>query len=349
MIATQTDYGVTAAAPPRGKDAMPSTTTDITPRAVLITGAAGLIGVPVVRVLRAWGFRVVAVDDGSAGTLHRLDEFGECTEVQPHVLDIRQRSELIQLMAAERPWAVVHLAAQHFIPACDSAPAETLAINVLGTQHVLDACAAHPPQRLVFASTADVYAANESPHREGDPPAPQGVYGWSKLFGERLLQDQAYRLGHCTAVVARLFNIYGPGDPHPHLLPEVLQQARHGQTLDLGDLNAARDFVYVDDVAEAVIALLRTPCAGIFNIGTGVPVAGRELVDLVGSLTGRHLETRVDPERLRNRSRPVSCANPERLRQLVPWWPHTPLREGIRRTIAADLRARADQSEGRAS
>ncbi|MCR3734743.1 MULTISPECIES: NAD-dependent epimerase/dehydratase family protein [Prauserella salsuginis group] len=335
--------------PLRGTDAMPSTTNDIAPRAVLVTGAAGLIGVPVVRVLRARGFRVVAVDDGSAGTLHRLDEFADCAEVQRYVLDIRQRSELVQLMAAEHPWAVVHLAAQHFIPACDSAPAETLAINVLGTQHVLDACAVHPPQRLVFTSTADVYAASESPHHEDDPVGPQGVYGWSKLFGERLLQDQAHRLGHCTAVIARLFNVYGPGDPHPHLLPEVLQQARHGQTLDLGDLNAARDFVYVDDVAEALLALLRTPCAGVFNIGAGVPVAGRELVELVGSLTGRHLETRVDPDRLRHRSRPVSCANPERLRQIVPWWPHTPLREGIRRTIAADLLARVDESEGKAS
>ncbi|GAA1233637.1 hypothetical protein GCM10009676_16310 [Prauserella halophila] len=170
----------------------------------------------------------MAVDDGSAGTLHRLDEFADCAEVQRHVLDIRQRSKLVQLMAAEHPWAVVHLAAQHFIPACDGAPAETLAINVLGTQHVLDACAVHPPQRLVFASTADVYGANESPHGEDDPPEPQGVYGWSKLFGERLLQDQAHRLGHCTAVVARLFNVYGPGDPHPHLLPVRCSRGVHG-------------------------------------------------------------------------------------------------------------------------
>ncbi|MGH3623498.1 MAG: NAD-dependent epimerase/dehydratase family protein [Sciscionella sp.] len=349
MIDTQTDYGATVAAPLRGKDAMPSTISDTGSRPVLVTGAAGLIGVPVVRALRARGFRVVAVDDGSAGILHRLDEFADCAEVQRHVLDIRQRSELVQLMAAERPWGVVHLAAQHFIPACDSAPAETLAINVLGTQNVLDACAIHPPHRLLFASTADVYAPSEHPHHEDDPLGPQGVYGWSKLFGERLLQDQAHRLGTCTAVTARLFNVYGPGDPHPHLLPEVLRQARRGQTLHLGDLDAARDFVYVDDVADALLALLRTPCAGVFNVGAGVAVSGRELVDLVASLTRRHLETRVDPERLRCRSRPVSCANPERLQQIVPWWPRTPLRQGIRRTIAADLRARVDESEGKAS
>ncbi len=349
MIGTQTDCDATKVALRRGKDAMLSMTSDIAPCSVLVTGAAGLIGVPIVRMLRARGFRVVAVDDGSAGTLHRLDEFADCTEVQRQVLDIRQRSELVQLMAAERPWAVVHLAAQHFIPACDSAPAETLEINVLGTQHVLDACAIHPPQRLLFSSTADVYAPSEYPHHEDGPVGPQGVYGCSKLFGERLFQDQVHRLGPGTALIARLFNVYGPGDPHPHLLPEVLEQVRRGQLLALGDLDAARDFVYVDDVADALIALLRTPCSGIFNVGAGVPVTGRELVDLVATLTERHLETRVDPERLRHRSRPVSYAAPERLRRIVPWWPHTPLREGIRRTIATDPRARVNQSEGKAS
>ncbi|WP_249124260.1 NAD-dependent epimerase/dehydratase family protein [Saccharopolyspora erythraea] len=318
-------------------------------RVVLVTGAAGLIGVPVVRALRARGFRVVAVDDGSAGTLHRLNEFADYPEVRRQVLDIRQRSELVQLMAAERPWAVVHLAAQHFIPACDRAPAETLAINVLGTQHVLDACAVNPPQRLVFASTADVYAPTNRPHHEDDQLQPQGVYGWSKLFSERLLQDQAHRLGSCTTVVARLFNVYGPGDPHPHLLPEVLRQARRSQTLYLGDLEAARDFVYVDDVADALLALLRTRRSGVFNIGSGVPATGRELIDIVASIIGQRLDTRVDAERLRRRTRSMSFANPDRLRQIVPWWPRTPLREGIRRTIATGLPAHGVEPEDKAS
>lgn len=328
---------------------MPSTTSATTHHTMLVTGAAGLIGLPVVRRLRVEGFRVVAVDDGSAGTLRRLDDYADGADVRLRVLDIRRRAELIHLMMAESPWGVMHLAARHFIPDCETSPAETLSINVMGTQNVLDACAVNPPQRLLFASTADVYAPSECGHREDDPVGPQGVYGWSKLLGERLLSDQAHRLGNCEPVIARLFNVYGPGDPHPHLLPEILRQSRRGRVLHLGDLDAARDFVYVDDVAEALVTLLHTAKPGVVNIGAGSPVTGREVVDLVASLSGRHLETRVDPARLRRRSRPVSCANPGHLREIVPWWPRTPLHEGIQHTITAELRASADELEGKAS
>jgi UDP-glucose 4-epimerase len=272
---------------------MLSTTSDTTPRTVLVTGAAGLICVPMVRCPRAKGFRVVAVDDGSAGTLHRLDEFADCAKVRLRVLDIRHRTELIRLMTTERPWGVVHLAARHFIPDCETSPSETLDINVMGIQNMLDACATHPPQRLVFASTADVYAPSDRPHGEHDRVGPQGVYGWSKLLGERLLCEQADRLGDCESVSARLFNVYGPGDPHSHLLPEILRQARRGRVLHLEDLGEARDFVYVDDVAEALVILLCRAQPGVVNVGTGTAVSGRELVDLVTNLTGRSLGTRV--------------------------------------------------------
>jgi UDP-glucose 4-epimerase len=302
---------------------------------VLVTGAAGLIGVPVVRRFRDHGYRVVAVDDDSAGTLGRLSEFSSDADVAVRTLDIRRQIELERLLAAERPWAVVHLAARHFIPDCERSPDLTLDVNVLGTQRVLDACAVAPPQRLVFASTADVYAASVRPHAEDDPVAPQGVYGCSKLLGEWLLRDQAHRLSGCAITVARLFNVYGPGDPHAHLLPEVLRQARRGTVVHLGDVGAARDFVYVEDAADALTALTSTALPGVVNIGTGTAVLGRDLVALVAEVAGRPLEIRLDRRRLRQQSR--------------PWWPRTSLREGIARTITADLGDTTDECESRAS
>ncbi|CRK56906.1 UDP-glucose 4-epimerase [Alloactinosynnema sp. L-07] len=303
-------------------------------RTVLVTGAAGLIGVPVLRCLRRNGFRVVAVDDGSAGTLGRLGEFTGCLDVAIRVVDIRHRDELARLVAATRPWAVIHLAARHFIPDCEREPGQTLAVNVIGTQNLLDACAAHPPARFVFASTADVYAADLRAHSEDDPIGPLGVYGCSKLLGERLLRDQAHRLPGCAVVIARLFNVYGPGDPNPHLLPEVIRQLQHAAVLRLGDLESARDFVYVDDVAEALVALLDTGHSGVFNVGTGHAVSGRELVGLVADTIGQKISVELDPERLRRRVRPVLYAVPDRLRQVLPWWPHTTLRGGVALTLA---------------
>ncbi|MGH8246062.1 MAG: NAD-dependent epimerase/dehydratase family protein, partial [Gammaproteobacteria bacterium] len=266
-------------------------------RTVLVTGAAGLIGVSVVRCLLRDGFRVVAVDDGSAATLGRLAEFNGNPHVAVRVSDIRHRAVLAGLVAAERPWGVVHLAARHFIPDCERCPSETLEVNVMGTQYLLDACAEYPPQRIVFASTADVYSASALPHSEDDAVGPVGIYGVSKLLGERLLRDQAYRLEGCTITVGRLFNVYGPGDPHPHLLPEVLRQLRHGPVLRLGDLESSRDFVYVEDAAEALIALLYVGKSGVFNVGTRTAVSGRELVQTVAAATGREVEIRLDHAR----------------------------------------------------
>lgn len=306
-------------------------------RTVLVTGAAGLIGLPMVRLLRTRGFRVAAVDDGSAGTLCRLDQFAAGDGVLAHRLDIRCPAGLRRLIAEVQPWAVVHLAARHFIPDCERSPGTTLAVNAGGTLNLLDACAIHPPARLLFASTADVYAANANPHREDDAVGPEGVYGWSKLLGEWLLRDQAHRLPASGIVIARLFNVYGPGDPHAHLLPEILRQARRGPVLHLGDMSATRDFVYVDDAAEALVALLLTARPGVFNVGTGTSARAHDLVGLVAELTGRDLEIRLDRRRLRAQRRPKSCAVPDRLARVLPWWPRTSLREGIRRTIAADL------------
>lgn len=306
-------------------------------RTVLVTGAAGLVGVPVVRCLLRDGFRVVAVDDGSAGTLGRLAEFNGNPQVAVRVADIRDRAVMAGMVGTERPWGVVHLAARHFIPDCERLPGEALAVNVMGTQHLIDGCAAHPPRRIVFASTADVYEANTLPHSEDDAVSPVGVYGMSKLAGERLLRDQAYRLEGCTVAIARLFNVYGPGDPHPHLLPEVLRQLGNGSVLRLGDLESARDFVYVDDAAEALVALMNAEQSGVLNIGTGTAVSGRELVRTVAAVMGREVEIQLDHGRLRRRVRPNLCAAPDRLRDVLPWWPRVALPDGIRYTVDAEF------------
>ncbi|SFB64748.1 UDP-glucose 4-epimerase [Amycolatopsis marina] len=316
-------------------------------RTVLVTGAAGLIGVPVVRQLRRAGFRVIAVDNGSAGTLHRLGEFAGCRDVAIRVADIRHRAELTAVMATERPWGVLHLAARHFIPDCERSPGQTLEVNVLGTQNLIDACAQVPPRRLVFASTADVYRPDCDPHGEDGPVGPCGVYGCSKLLGETLFRDQGYRLDGTEVMIGRLFNVYGPGDPHPHLLPEVLRQLRRGPVLRLGDLEAARDFVYVDDAAEALLALLTIGPPGVVNVGTGSAVRGRELVRIVAELTAQPIDVQLDRGRLRRQVRPTLCAAPGRVLELVPGWPRIPLLEGIRRTIHADRGHDLDSRETR--
>ncbi|RPF20357.1 NAD-dependent epimerase/dehydratase family protein [Myceligenerans xiligouense] len=313
----------------------PALAADATTRPVLVTGAAGLVGVPLVRALRRGGHTVVAVDDGSAGTLGRLAEFLPDDGVHVVIADVRDGISLTSLMREARPWAVAHLAAKHFIPECEAAPGAALDVNVLGTQRILDACAVAPPKRFLFASTADVYATDDAPHAETSLVAPRGVYGTSKLTGEHLLRDQAHRLGISGVVVARLFNVYGPGDPHPHLIPEILRQVTAGETrLSLGDLSSARDYVFVDDVADMLSSFLASTVTGIFNVGTGVATTGYHLVRLIGDVVGRNLVTEVDPARVRQVERKTLCAAPDRLVSAVGH-PATSLRDGLAATLAA--------------
>jgi UDP-glucose 4-epimerase len=295
---------------------------------VLVTGAAGFLGRAVVRRLAAGGARVVAVDDESAGL--RLRGGGAVVAVRG---DVRDGDLLESGFARFRPDAVVHLAALHFIPACERDPRSTLDVNVSGTQAVIDACARRPPGTLFFASTADVYSHAVPLAHEGSAVDPVGVYGLSKLVGERLLRDQAARLGGCRTVVGRLFNLYGPGDPHPHLVPEVVRQLRAGRALALGDLSGSRDFVYVQDAAVAVVGLLGVGVCGTFNISTGTATPVGEVVARLCRLAGRDPGVVAVAERMRPGQRRDSAGDPARLVSALGSWRPVELGTGLARTL----------------
>jgi UDP-glucose 4-epimerase len=130
-----------------------------------------------------------------------------------------------------------------------------------------------------------------------------------------------------------LFNLYGPFPTVQHLIASVLSQAARGDRLVLGDLRTARDYVYVEDAAGAVVALLRQGTEGTINVGTGMATPGHEVVRLVSALLGRTLVTSVDATRLRTTDRPSLVAATGRLATALPQWSAMALREGLARSI----------------
>ncbi|MBQ0928635.1 NAD-dependent epimerase/dehydratase family protein [Saccharopolyspora endophytica] len=304
---------------------------DIRDRRVLVTGAAGFLGHFVVRLLSKAGYTVEAVDDGSAGTLTRLRNLAQLPGVSEHGLDVTDAQAMRDLVDRRPPWGVVHLAAHHFIPTCERNPDEVWRINVLGTQRLLDACAQQPDrvQRWFAASTADVYGPSPQAHQETDPVRPRGVYGVSKLAMEWLLRDQAHRLPQTGMVTGRLFNLVGPGDPHPHLLPEILTQAARSDRVRLGDLSTARDYLHVADAAHAVVALLTNPVTGTVNIGSGQCLTGQELLTLASHATGRRLIPELDTTRTRRWQRSWCQAETTSLDALLPQWPLRSVQEAV--------------------
>ena len=313
--------------------------TDTRPWAV--TGAAGFLGSHVVDHLLARGTPVLAVDDVSTGNEAFVARHAGNPAFALARQDVRDAAGLRALFEAHRPEAVVHLAALHFIPACNADPPRTVGLNVHGTQCVLSAARAAGAARVWFASTGDVYAPSENPHHETDSAlGPFGIYGLTKLIGEQLVALESRGRPDARFVVGRLFNLYGPRETNPHILPEVLGQLRADPdaTLRLGSLWPTRDLVPVADAARAVVATLDAAPPGVttVNVATGVAVSMQHVLDLIGELRGQPLRIETDPAKVRPVERGHLRADVTKLRQLIGWVPHGDLRRGLAELLAAE-------------
>jgi UDP-glucose 4-epimerase len=299
---------------------------------VLVTGAAGFVGIPVTRHLLERGYEVVALDNFSVGSRELLEEVLDPRSILE--VDLRDAEGLSRAVRDAAPWGVIHLAAIHFIPYCVAHPAEAVAVNLAGTQHLLDALLEAEPRRLVFASTADVYEPAETAHEETHPVGPINVYGATKLTGEQLVDFHRERQPELETVVARMFNVYGPGETNPHVMPAIFEQLQTSRTLALGNLSPRRDYIYVEDMAAALVGLLTdAPAGSTVNVGTGVSTSVKELVRSLERLLADRIEILVDPERVRPSDRPRLEAGTERRRSILPDFEPVALEDGLRATL----------------
>ena len=309
-------------------------------RPMLVIGGAGFVGHHLVPRLLDDDHDVVVIDNLSRGSLERFGPYLGDARLGVVRGDVTDAVLVRQVIAEVRPAVVFHLAALHFIPYCAAHPSETLLVNVVGTQLVLDALAAVPDARLVFASTADVYAASAKPHREDDPIETNNVYGASKRTCEELFAVARRRDAARRIVSARLFNVFGTGETNPHVLPDILAQVREGSVLRLGRTEPRRDYVHARDVADALVRLAAYEgLNSVFNVGTGVGTSVRQLVDTLGDVLGRRLRIEQDPERVRPIERMHLVADIERARRELGWTPRLGLREGLRDVVARELAA----------
>lgn len=303
---------------------------------VMVTGGAGFVGVPLVRRLLSTGAEVAVVDDFSTASPGRLDD------LSPHLrleaVDVADRDAVSEVVDSFRPTHCVHLAAIHFIPRCRAEPSATVATNILGTQRVLDALRESAPGcRVLLASSADVYRPAIRPHREDAPTGPGNVYGLSKLTSESLFRFAAED-GGIESVAARFFNVYGPGETNPHLIPEIVSQIKAGSTVvRLGNIHPRRDYAFVDDVASTVAALLdHAPAGTVVNVGSGQSYSAIEVVQMIGDLLGHPLTVQVDAARVRASDRANLQADVGLLQSLVPGACATPLEQGLRQLLLAE-------------
>ncbi len=308
-------------------------------RTVLITGGAGFIGSNLAARLAAAGDRVRILDDLSMGSRAYLDGV-------PHELIVRSIRDRGAIdTAVHGVDAVVHLAARAGIPDSVADPLGTFEINVARLLDVLDAARLAGARRFVFASSNAAAGDHEPPADERDLPHPLSPYGASKLAGEAYCQAYAATYG-LAACALRFSNAYGPRSLHKRsVVAAWLRAALAGQPIEVhGDGRQTRDFVFVDDLADAVRAALDAPeevVAGeLFQAGTGVETTVNELADAIQTAVGRRLEVRHLPARAGDVRRNVSRV--DKAAERLGYRAAVPLADGIARTAAWFRAALAD-------
>ncbi len=298
-----------------------------------MTGGAGFLGSNLTLQLLADGHEVGVVDNLSFGRRSHLPANHPRLHFAP--IDIRDRSSLAAFFDGFRPQTVIHLAALHFIPYCNAHPVEAAEVNILGTDHVLSCCEASDAQVVFVASTAAVYAVSDAPNAETSSIGPTDIYGITKYTGERLAELYQRRTNG-RVVAGRLFNIYGPNETNPHVIPEIIAQVNAGAgQIELGNTEPKRDFIHTSDVVSAIQSLVAavsrcpTPVFDVFNIGSGVEHSVDEIVGICADLVGRDIRIVQTAERIRRVERMHLCADIGRLQTATGWSQAMGLREGL--------------------
>jgi UDP-glucose 4-epimerase len=236
---------------------------------------------------------------------------------------------------------VYHLAARVSVPESVLYPVEYNDVNVGGTVSVMTAVRDAQVRRVIFTSSGAAYGEQEhQPISEDTPLRPQTPYAVSKMAAEQYVLAIG-ALWEIETVILRVFNAYGPGQPlppsHAPVIPQFLKQALEGGSLVVyGSGRQTRDFVYIGDVVDALVAAAETPDIdrSIMNIGSGTGVSIKELVDAVAEATGRRVHRLSNPSQSGGVSRlvaDISLAQAE-----LAFSPKVSLREGLRHILAED-------------
>lgn len=305
---------------------------------VLVTGAGGFIGSRLTEALCARGARVrafVRYNSRADTGLLKLLPAEVLRSVEVIMGDLLDEDALEK--SASGTALVFHLGALISIPYSYQHPVEVVRANILGTLAVLQACR-KAGCRVIHTSTSEVYgSALRVPIDEQHPLQGQSPYSASKIGADKLVESYYCAFG-VPAVTIRPFNTYGPGQSARAIIPTIITQALQAEEIHLGNLDALRDFTYLDDTVAAFIKAAETP--GIdgetFNLGSGHEVSIRELSEEIVALTGSRARVVVDEERLRPEKSEVVrlLADNSKARRVLGWAPQVELREGLTRTIA---------------
>jgi UDP-glucose 4-epimerase len=303
---------------------------------ILITGGAGFLGSALANRLMAEEHTVLVLDDLTAGDPRRLDS--RVLFTRGDVRDVPKLWTLLQGVGC-----VYHLAARVRVPESVHYPGDYNQVNVGGTVALMEAVRDTGVSRVVLSSSGALYGEqSHQPISEGQTPKPNSPYGVSKLAAEYYVSTLG-TLYEIETVALRIFNGYGPGQEltpsYPPVIPQLLKQAQVGGSLVIfGDGTQTRDFVYVDDVVDALVAAATATDVNraVINIGSGQEVTINDVAAKVAQATGKQASVLHNRGQTAGVSRLV--ADVRLAQDLLGWRPRTGLDEGLRLTLERDPR-----------
>jgi UDP-glucuronate 4-epimerase len=316
------------------------------PLHVLVTGGAGFIGSHLTRRLLQRGDRVTVLDDfndfydprrkrQNLAALRRLPVLAEAPDRLRLVEgDIRDAALVDKLFAAGAFDAVVHLAARAGVRPSLSEPILYEEVNCIGTLRLLEAARRHGPQTFLFGSSSSVYGINEKvPFSEDDEVnLPISPYATTKRTGELLCYNYHHLYGMRTACL-RFFTVFGPAQRPEMAIHKFTDLLAHAKPVPVfGDGGSRRDYTYVDDIVDGLVATLDlAPGFEILNLGGAETTSLKDLVLWIAEELA--VEPRIEYLAPQPGDVPITYADVAKAARLLGYSPKVPIREGLRRFV----------------
>lgn len=270
----------------------------------------------------------ISGSDGAIGQflVSKLKDLNHLVLVQDKKFRIQEDAYFEHISNPESIDTFYHLAAKSFVPDSWKRPAEFLETNVLGTQKVIDFCLKNSI-RLVFISSYAYGKPDYLPIDEKHPVKWANPYGMTKMMAEELCIFNTENSGlNCTIV--RPFNIYGTLANEKLLIPEIVAQVRAGGQIKVRDLEPKRDYIFIDDLVDFLGLLVHSSPNQIYNLGTGVSLSVKEIIDMCQKVWGTNLNVVSDDTQRKNEIPETRC-DISRAERDFQWQPKIDFEAGL--------------------
>ncbi len=306
---------------------------------VLVTGGAGFIGSHLCGALLKCGHQIAVIDNlndyyAPALKLQNLDAIRAVGSFPFYERDICDREAMAEILKSWPPDSIVHLAARAGVRPSLEQPLLYERVNVGGTLTLLEACREFGVSKFVFASSSSVYGATTEPPFSEDHPVsrPVSPYAATKLAGEQLCYTYSHLYG-IHAVCLRFFTVYGPRQRPDLAIRKFADRIARGLPIPVfGDGSSGRDYTFVEDTVEGIMAALDYNCGyDVINLGNSRPVTLLEMIRTLEEAIGRKAAIEWLPEQ--SGDVPITCADIGKAARILDYCPKTSFAAGIRKFL----------------